>query len=506
MKKVYRAGLGLAVFASAFLYSCEKQLSVVSPDEHLTASAVNGNEVLEGEAAKVGLAKALVQALKEKEVRAFLKEEALKQYDGDYDVVFALVKDKKLSTGKTFGETLAKYAGNGSIKQWNNNAPLATIFVPNLKGFSPESWNLDTQVPDVVIDNSNLKNRDTTSFVAFSADLREYKVSTKVAPSFPVVVIKENERIVAKSKLTGGARKAATFVEQKSNRVINETSTHSFYFVGDVDPKQANKRNKARLTLWELPHILRWAYSNPDGDYTACHNNQPLASNLHRDWVYYADGYCSDLSRGAMQDYTEKLRGVKFNNTFAMQAATDNWSEGYLEFHLYVSFVHRNGGMQTDLKVFYCSPNDIRDEQGNPKEFNPDVELMPWDLYRYGDEWKLRLLEHDPGGSTSVTVSMSSTFGTNWEGNAGIDIKIFKLGGKFGGSQTFTMGGSQTISFNDVADQLGDARFLYDDPIITGTEWYPNTNYVGFRTYSVNTGAVELSIEPVAKSEDPRRL
>lgn len=57
---------------------------------------------------KTAFAKSLSKVLvSEKAVRDFLKIEALKTVDGDFDVLYSLVKDNKLSTGKTLEATLA---------------------------------------------------------------------------------------------------------------------------------------------------------------------------------------------------------------------------------------------------------------------------------------------------------------------------------------------------------------------------------------------------------------
>lgn len=45
--------------------------------------------------------------MKVKAVRKLIKEEAIKQFDYDYDVLYMLVKDKKLSGGGTLEEFLS---------------------------------------------------------------------------------------------------------------------------------------------------------------------------------------------------------------------------------------------------------------------------------------------------------------------------------------------------------------------------------------------------------------
>jgi hypothetical protein len=123
-----------------------------------------------------------------------------------------------------------------------------TIFIPSLEGFTPETWNVDVQIPHVAIDNSDLSEGKTTKFKAFDADGQPYEIDAKQAPEFPVVAIKENERIIAKSKLNIASRRAPEFIEKHSNKKINENESHSFHFIGDHDPNRVSKKNSRLAT------------------------------------------------------------------------------------------------------------------------------------------------------------------------------------------------------------------------------------------------------------------
>jgi len=493
MKKMYCAVLGLALTLSTFLVSCEQEKNGLEP--------ATSNEVVDIEKVRIEFSKALAQALKEKEVREFLKNEALQKYDGDYDVLYAFVKDKKLTNGKTLEETLTKYANGGDVIKWSAQVPLMTVFIPNLAGFTPETWNIDSQTPDVVVDNNHLKEK-TDKLVAFSSDLRQYDVDAKKAPAFPVVVVKENERIIAKSKFDNGSKKTSTIFEEKSKQIINDNNSHSFYFIGDVNPKVVAQSRTSKTLNSAIGILHSFMYHKQD------YPNEP---GSQRDWIYYRiwpkyndielinpninGGNDYDWSKGKLGDvyYTEKLTKFKFINSAGLEAITDSWTEGNLEFHIIVSFVHRDGSMQNDLKVFFCNSNDLKDNNNNPILYNPNVEINQWDMYRYGDEWKFSFLEHDAGGTTTKTVSSKSTFGYNFE--AAAEFKLFvKLGVKFGANGSFEKNQSEVIAISNESDQLGDARVLFDNPVLLNSTTY----------YSVGTGAIEFSIEPVSKLNDPR--
>ena len=56
--------------------------------------------------------------------RKFIKEEALKQFDYEYDVLYMLVKDKIIENNKTFEELLLNYIKKKSFPHYYKNFPL----------------------------------------------------------------------------------------------------------------------------------------------------------------------------------------------------------------------------------------------------------------------------------------------------------------------------------------------------------------------------------------------
>jgi hypothetical protein len=75
--------------------------------------------------------------------------------------------------------------------------PLLTIFVPTLPegSFSAETWNTSADVPFVAIRRS-----DTNDVPIISPEGEEYLLDASLIPSYPVVVVKENERLISSSQ------------------------------------------------------------------------------------------------------------------------------------------------------------------------------------------------------------------------------------------------------------------------------------------------------------------
>jgi hypothetical protein len=60
----------------------------------------------------------LAKTLKDKEVRTFIKSEALKQFDGDYDVLYKNVAEYSFTDGKKFKDKLAQSGSDKSGRSY----------------------------------------------------------------------------------------------------------------------------------------------------------------------------------------------------------------------------------------------------------------------------------------------------------------------------------------------------------------------------------------------------
>ena len=81
------------------------------------------------ESAQIEFAKILSKAVyADEDLRVFLKEEGIKQFDNDYDVFYPFVKDETISGGRTFREILVEHAGSESkLQEIEEVLPLLTL-------------------------------------------------------------------------------------------------------------------------------------------------------------------------------------------------------------------------------------------------------------------------------------------------------------------------------------------------------------------------------------------
>jgi hypothetical protein len=145
----------------------------------------------------------IAKSLEDKEFREFLKAEALKKFDGDYDILYSLVKEKISGNGKTlsarvnaitteFKKSTGKFKTEfSSVEELINKIPKLQIAIP----VNCESWNTDNYVPPVACLNSELKNKLVTQVKAYDSKGNVTMLDKSKAPDYPVVVISINERL-----------------------------------------------------------------------------------------------------------------------------------------------------------------------------------------------------------------------------------------------------------------------------------------------------------------------
>lgn len=130
--------------------------------------------------------------------RKLIKEEVLKQFDYEYDVLYMLVKDKRVEDGKTFEEQLLKFIDKEELSSLLQKIPNLTIFVPALPDdiFSPEKWNVKEEIPLVAY-----KDRDGQ--ILYTDNVGNINsIAYDEIPMFPIVVVKPSERVFLQTSST----------------------------------------------------------------------------------------------------------------------------------------------------------------------------------------------------------------------------------------------------------------------------------------------------------------
>lgn len=138
------------------------------------------------------------------EMREFIREEALKQFDKDYDVFYPFVKNHVFSSGLSFQNVLSSYEEyENQLIDIEKAAPKLTIMVPDFswidsKCFSVREWNTTENQLCVGFDDRENEHR-----LYYKGELLGLLPASSF-PSFPVLIVKSNERMSASVATKGG--------------------------------------------------------------------------------------------------------------------------------------------------------------------------------------------------------------------------------------------------------------------------------------------------------------
>lgn len=500
------------VFFAVTVVSCKKNAFERSAPD---SGFLNSNEK---NVHQVQFATTLARAVKEEPgLRAFIKAEALKQFDKDYDVLFQMVKDTKVNGNATFYEVLIKYANDKEkFEQACNKLPLMTIFVPKTPGFSPETWNPEDEIPVVAVEPDRNINSGKVSLYDHTGKRRD--MAAGMVPGFPVVVVKENERVVLNTAIEA---KPAHIIKESVGPPFFSNDKFSFKFWDLAFDNLSKNDIAARVGLINLLSN-NWSIDKVNVDaYNA-------GAEWQRDYVYYGitPGTPNGVFTNRFSEFITSFQFVKgddVNNVadqagdpqprgmvFADPATTNLWTEGNFEFRVSI-FINAKNGVGMELKKgFSARGTDLFDLQYEgfpiihqyhlvgvtPRAYNPNIEIVPWDLDSYGSAWKFAVSEYDPVEEHTRTVTNTTTFGGNFEINLNTGEKT-KIGGKFGLSLTTQHVTQYTYKFTTGNDDFFEGILDFRTPVITGMQQLGiNPNRQIYTTYEVTTGYISMSVEP----------
>ena len=447
-------------------------------------------------------AQILARAVVEPEVQEFIKQEALKQFDKDYDVLVHLVKNKPVRDGMSFKEVLMEYDNKGLLEAVLNQTPLLTIFVPDLSKFSPNTWNTkNATIPLVAVRNVESKEK---LVVVYNQEGDIINHPLNVEPDFPILVIKENERLVVSS--TRKQSQVSRVDNSSKRRII--TDDFKFEFISEDFEAKKSITPSGRGPGYLFPGISA-PLANVDPKVRTAYKKATQAgcSNCyHRDYIYYDIFEPDGENEGPIDaTYEEAITAIKFKNATAVEQAAD-WTEGNLEFYMYVFYIGSSSGLDKTHKVYNIPKDDLLNNSGTaPREyvFDPPVSIVTWDMKEYGDRWKLWMYENDPSTEVNRTITHSTVRGTNFEIK---QVGPIKIGGGFGGSSTTTRTETTTLKYTTGSNDLGEAILEWTDPIVVdhmtmGLVGQPPSSHAWnpTETYVENTGSVLISVETIKK-------
>jgi len=187
------------------------------------------------EAHKERFAAVLSKAVYEREdVRAFLKKEALVQFDKNYYVFYPMVRNKKIGE-ETFREVLLGHSSEEEIREIEQNVPLLNILLANIPMLGVKPEEMDTTEEEIPV---AVARESATSL--YLNGTNEGDLEKGEVPGFHLFVVNENKRV---TPIRASMQKMAS-TQENMGRAIPGTS---FAF---KDPNYDGTKVEVQPLLW----------------------------------------------------------------------------------------------------------------------------------------------------------------------------------------------------------------------------------------------------------------
>lgn len=338
-----------------------------------------------------------------------------------------------------------------------------------------------------------------------------------VIPGFPVIVVKNNERVVSNLDNPN--------IRSLNTRTIFEKDGIILKFWANSFDNELDRNTSARSTIF-LNHTLVNAFNIYEQQY-------PHLNGWQRDYIYYGIEP-SDPKGPFIYDFQEHLRtfsmtGTPMNayNKISDQTGdpfindhhrinTSHWTGGFYEFKVRTIINAKNGIGNELINGFTISPNQLfgleyetytsgtwfwqKTYYKLTKIYNQtvvvDIPLINWDLDIYASSIKIEIEEVDLTTTTVITDTRTVKFATNFSIDTSLGTKV-KAGLKFGASLETTETHTVQKTFTQGNDFLGEAIINFADKIIIKETKYPLPTVWDTREYTTGLGYCQFSIEPV---------
>lgn len=408
---------------------------------------------------RVRFAIAVEKAIKNVEFKMILVEEAKKQINKDYDIVYDLIKEKTLSNGLSVADLLASteidnpnLRSNPHVNFYLNTLsltdPTLTLFL-----FIPEDSDISdfdvNTIPIVSIIPQSF-NVSTQSFIdKINSDGTTTPMSGTIDPTEFTFVTKKNERLIAldENYLT---------VDGSTTYSSNSPAIFNMYYVS----------SGSYYDLYDGLGVI--------------HGLAPITPNTVPGPPPSAGGPGAPPSGPCVRETNpdrDNLHSFQFVDCASLENVSP-WIDGKVELRLDVIYTRLINGTVTIMdpltKIITKERSEVRDWGGifsgceNTLEVETDIETVQWDKFDMGTEMIYNWAEvNEPLIGSGTTISIP-----------------FQIGGKItpGTSPTgipFNVGATINLTFNNKTTQCGESIVYYcDDTSGDGKDY--NTGTIEF--------------------------
>ncbi len=335
------------------------------------------------------IAKSLSIAIKQAEVRKFLKDQAVSKFDGDYDVLLTKARHQSISLANgrgssTFGQLLFESTTDvttqgADIASTLADNPLLQISVPELPtGVTAESWDAESYAPIVVYRSPWVDLNKVKYLPAFDSKGNAFDFDVTKVPTQPIIVVGYNERLRAIPR-----NKSAQSELPTSNTLepYYQDANYDYYYTADL-------YNTSNTELIMDPGD---GGGGTGGGTTTCDRD----------------------SKGGMYDYLKKVR---FSTMDAFRNA-ESYVDGNPEVYFIVTFGSKASGGFNDFRNYIPSKDRSHWKDCgfscNPEWYGDGRNGMPFPIFSwvkdYGDKVQYTWFEEDWVDSTTEYIINAST-------------------------------------------------------------------------------------------------
>lgn len=491
------------------------------------------------------------------DMRKFIKEKAIKQFDNDYDVFYPYVKDEKVTDNKTFRDILLSYCSDKDrFSKIEESLPLLNILVPNLslfKAFSADTWDLNDN--EVAV-SYTLGNKNS---VLYGNGNSIMTLKPNEVPDFPLLVVKNSERmkIVSSTRATNGegeytyafANPAFDGSSRKSTRYITyydtipQESTDPYVKASDLDTAvikaynmfhnddysydrdyiyyglSYNHPTNGRLNQYMREHLYAFKMtSNIYYELTNLNTSNPKLDHPGKDKNTNARNDYGDIShdRGSLTD-GEVINGIWTKGNFTIRFNTMIGTKGgaisskdliysvpptqlFQVDSIHVDYRHSTG-FRRSRYVYTIYPGYLRPRWVYVKnlQYNTNDNLLfenAWDISNYSMTVHINVYEdNDP-----ETIETTDTHTYEYDGNSDFSGDIsggtapkYDIKLGLGESRKTTNTISQKTTVTVGNYSLGEIDYSYYDPVIISDS---EKDKLGYKVNAYGSGIVQAIILP----------
>lgn len=483
-------------------------------------------------------------AYEKKEVRDFLKSQALEKFDNGYNVFYPIVKDKKVDGDKTLKEILVSYAKDA--EELNNieaAAPLINIHIPEIAELKVAT--LDTQDEEIPVLYSNnlylngevvdtLGEDEIPAFALFVVDESGsvQKRQSSLRSSNPQLTINSEYEFTDYSfspvhsqksmlKTSGGEVLSQKYykdgwvpktdidpelLQAYQNSANNLRATRSMMYYRMATPNQTpgTMRSDVKDCIFRFK-IAGDAFERLEGIATDNGKN-PLfnGSTSNKKSALSREEVLRRLLTGRAFCFLFRIEGVINGQTVVSEGMKVYVTPEKL-FNLYINESYRHPtGFRHSKYTYSINKSNITEKWYYPMDHGHDTRLNSWDVaYQPIDKRVVAyLVDPNDGQTRNITETYEVTYVTSNEVGADITGKIKEIitigiNGKVNNSTTTSKKVTTTYQVNLKNEELDrfDFNFFDDYPI---EKTLSGGNYIV--PIRKGKGVIETSILPVSNS------